>query len=233
MKGAVSLLHIYTAALKQPGIRILWALTALHNYNTYGADAKNAFADAPPPAATFYVTIDWQYREWWKHVKGMPSIPEGYMLPVQHALQGHPESPQLWAKIIYNIIVSNGFTSTTHKPCLYTRTIDGSKVFFLRKVDDFAVSMPEEAMDTKVFKIIQRHLKLPVKFLGKLDLYNGLDIYQTKHYVKIHCKSYLIKVLQNHGWLETISKKTATPMAYDKTTFSKIHDIKGPGVTED
>ena len=88
-------------------------------------------------------------------------------------------------------------------------------------------------MVAKVFKLIQRHLKLLMKMLGKLDLYNCLDICQTKHYVKIHCKSYLTRGLQSHGCLETASKKTATPMACDKTAFAKIHDIKGPNLIED
>ena len=64
MKGTVSLAHTYAAALEQPGARMFWALSALHNYTVYGADATNAFAQAPPPVAPLYVTIDRQYREW-------------------------------------------------------------------------------------------------------------------------------------------------------------------------
>ena len=52
MKGTDSLVHTYAAALEQPGARMFWALTALHNYTVYGADATNAFAEAPPPRST-------------------------------------------------------------------------------------------------------------------------------------------------------------------------------------
>ena len=31
--------------------------------------------------------------EWWTELEGNPSIPDGYVLPVQHVLQGHPEAP--------------------------------------------------------------------------------------------------------------------------------------------
>ena len=58
---------------------------------------------------------------------------------VQHAFQGHPESPRLWAKMIDNIIRSEvNLQPITHEPCLYSRYVDGYKVLFLRQVDDFA-----------------------------------------------------------------------------------------------
>ena len=100
-------------------------------------------------------------------------------------------------------------------------------------MNDFAVSVPEETIATKVFKLIQQHLKLPMKVLGKLGLYNGIVICQTKHYIKIQCKYYLTKVLQSHGYLGTTSKNIETPIVYDKTTFAKIHDIKGSDLIED
>ena len=233
MKGSISLSHTYAAALEQPGARTFWALTALHNYNVYGADATNAFAEAPPPSAPLYVTIDRQYREWWENVKGRPPIPKGYVLPVQHALQGHPESPRLWAKMIDDILKSIGFTSTTHEPCLYSGHVNGTKVFFLRQVDDFAIFVPNEDIANIIFAQIQTKLREPLKLLGKLDLYNGLDICQAKHFVKIHCKSYLTKVLMSHGWMETSSKHTTTPMAYDKKTFELMHTAEGPALIED
>ena len=139
-------------------------LTVLRNYNAYGADATNVFAKAPPQTAPLYVNIDNQYRKWWKTVKGRPQIPKGYVLPVQHALQGHPESPRLWAIMIDNILKSIVLNATTHEPCMYTNTVNGTKIFFLRQVDDFAVSVPGEEKANHVFKLIQAKLKLPQDF---------------------------------------------------------------------
>lgn len=66
----------------------------------YGADAGNAFAESPPPVAPFFIEVDDAYREWWTDHLGKLPIPEDYVLPVKHALQGHPESPWLWEKHI-------------------------------------------------------------------------------------------------------------------------------------
>ena len=76
MKGIVRLSHKYTATLEQPGARTFWALTTLHNYNAYGADATNAFSEALSPTTSLYVTIYEQYRKWWTTVKFRPPIPK-------------------------------------------------------------------------------------------------------------------------------------------------------------
>ena len=62
-RGSVTLAHTYAAALDQSGART-WAITAIHNYTAFGADATNAFAEAPPPTAPLYVTIDAPFRSW-------------------------------------------------------------------------------------------------------------------------------------------------------------------------
>jgi hypothetical protein len=96
-----------------------------------GADAGNAFAEAPPPIQPFYMAIDEQFRMWWTEELGRPPIPAGYVWPVKHALQGHPEAPRLWEKHIVKILDDLGFKSTTHKKYIYQKTIQGKKVLFL------------------------------------------------------------------------------------------------------
>ena len=90
MKGSVTLGETYAGSLDQTGARIFWAATAINNYITIGADASNAFAEAPPPKDPLYVIVDQQYRDW--HADRFPNeppIPIGHVLPVQGALQGH------------------------------------------------------------------------------------------------------------------------------------------------
>ena len=51
MGGTVTLGETYAASLDQTAARIFWAATALKNMIVIGADASNAFAEAPPPIA--------------------------------------------------------------------------------------------------------------------------------------------------------------------------------------
>ena len=106
----MTLAHTYAAALDQSGARTFWAITALNNYVAYGADATNAFDEASPPKAPLYVTIDAPFKSWWEKVLKRPPIKVGHVLPVRHALQGHPESSCLWAKLIDSIIFTLGLS---------------------------------------------------------------------------------------------------------------------------
>jgi hypothetical protein len=85
-----------------------------------GYDVGNAFAEAPAPTSPFFMKPDAQFRQWWEEHLGKDPIPEGYVIPVKKALQGHPESPRLWDKYISKIITEElGLQSTVHEPCLY------------------------------------------------------------------------------------------------------------------
>lgn len=149
------------------------------------ADVSNAFAEAPPPKAALYVLVDKQYREWWM-VNGNGDIPQGWVMQVQHDLQGHPASPQLWAQMTDKIIQEEvKLTPTIHKPCLYSGHVDGHKVLFLRQVDDFGVACADIETANKVIDLISAKLSAPMHKLGIIERYNGIDVLQTEDYIKI------------------------------------------------
>lgn len=108
--------------VEQPACCLYWSLTASEGLLAMGADAGNAFfAEAPPPVQPYFMIIDDQFAEWWTESEGKPPIPEGCVLPVQHALQGHPEAPRLWEQHIHCILTEElKFRSTTHEKCLYS-----------------------------------------------------------------------------------------------------------------
>ena len=112
------------------GISII--LGIIHNYIVSGSDASNAFAEASAPKEKLFVTIDEVFCEWYSEVEQKPPIPKHYVLPVNHALQGHPESPPLWAKKINSILTELSYKNTTHEPCLYIKMINGKPIFCLR-----------------------------------------------------------------------------------------------------
>jgi hypothetical protein len=196
---AVTLAHTYASCIEQPGARIFWALSALNGMKVLGADAGNAFGEAPPPVEPFYMSIDEQFRTWWTECLGNDPIPEGSVLPVNHALQGHPEAPRLWEKHIVKILGNLGFKSTTHEKCIYQKTIDGKKVLFLRQVDNFAVSCRQPAIAAAVIRQVGEQLTVPLHNLGTLTKFNVVDISQTRHYIKISCQSFLNKVIEQHS----------------------------------
>jgi hypothetical protein len=88
----------YANCINQTSSRLFYAVSAAENLLIYGADMSNAFAEAPPPKQGFYIHPDRAFREWWVNHKKRPPIPEGHVIPILLAMQGHPESPRLWEK---------------------------------------------------------------------------------------------------------------------------------------
>jgi hypothetical protein len=230
---AVTLAHTYASCVEQPGARIFWSLAALHGMTVLGADAGNAFAEAPPPIQPFYMAIDDQFRNWWTESLGNAPIPEGMVLPVQHAMQGHPEAPRLWEKHIVQILEKLGFQSTTHEKCIYQKTVASKKVLFLRQVDNFAVACSDPAISKEIIRQIGAQLQVPLNDLGTLTKFNGLDILQTRDYNKIYCQSFLVKVLKQHGWEEDITQHNPVPMRNDTTYHAQMEGALLPNTPEE
>ena len=68
----------------------------------YGGDATDAYAHSPAPNDT-YLAVDEAYSDWYKQKYGK-QLEQRQVLPVFHALQGHPESEKMWMKMIDNIL---------------------------------------------------------------------------------------------------------------------------------
>ena len=133
------------------------------------------------------------------------------MLPVNGALQGHPESPRLWSKLIDGIIQELNLKPCHHEPCLYyTNNTFGSskKVLFLRQVDDFAIACQDKETAEQVIKAIDSKMTIQIKNLGLLTRFNRIDIVQTKQYIKLHNKTYIDKILTHHHWIHNENKPT-------------------------
>ena len=126
-------------------------------------------------------------------------------------MQGHPESPRLWEKHADEILRDIGLTPTVHEPCLYSGRIHGQRVLFLRQVDDFAIATPNAKTSNILMDMINDKLKIPIKRQGYLDMYNGIDILQTRYYIKISLKTFVDKIFE--PYLATWMKNTYPPPA--------------------
>lgn len=229
-KGTITLGHTYANALDAASERLFWSIVAKEGLIAVGADVSNAFAEAPPPTAPLYLYIDDAFREWWTDHLGKPPIPkECNVVRVHNAIQGHPESPRLWEKHIDKILRNIGLQPTVHEPCLYSGTINGNRVIFLRQVDDFAVAALTIEIAQTVIDQVNQKMRIDIKNQGTIERFNGVDIHQTRHYVKLTCEKYLYKMLKNHGWLTTEhTPNTPTPLPQDTKYITAIENATIP-----
>ena len=182
---------------------LFYTLAAAENLMIFGADVSNAFDEAPPPKQGFYIRPDLAFKAWWTLHKGRPLIPANHVIPVLSAMQGHPEAPRLWEKHADHILCTIGLAPTTHKPCLYSGIIDGHRVLLLWQVDNFVVATSLESLASRLFDLIDERLTIPLKRLGLITLFNGLDITQSRDFVKVSCRSYIERICEKYldGWL--------------------------------
>ena len=213
MQGTVTIGDTYAASLDHTGARLFWEISAIKNNIVIGADASNAFAEAPAPKAPLYMTLDTQYHNWWKS-KGRPPIPHGYRVKVYKAIQGHPEAPRLWAKLINKIITKLGFKACKHEPCLYHHpNYKGQEVYFLRQVDDFAISTQNSNIAHEIIDKIDKHMTIKVKPLGVITRFNGIDVMQTKEYIKLSNATYIKRITENKRLMEDDGHNLPIPMS--------------------
>ena len=71
-------------------------------------------------------------------------------------------------------------------------------------MDDFAIACKEERIATIIYDAIDSKLQIPIKRQGLLTLFNGLDILQSRWFIKISVETYLAKTLLPYfkGWLD-------------------------------
>jgi hypothetical protein len=186
----------YANCIEQTSAKLFYAVADAENPLVFGANVSNAFAKAPPPKQPFFIRLDKAFHKWWEnHLKCNP-IPSGHIIPDLSAMQGHPKSPRLWEKHADKILQEIGLTPMVHKPCLYSGVVNSNCVLFMRQGDNFAATAPNAKTSNMLMDLIDEKLSIPIKCQGYLDMYNGVDIYQTRHYIKFNFKTFIKKFFE-------------------------------------
>jgi hypothetical protein len=173
---------------------------------------------------------DAQFRQWREEHLGKDPIPDGNVIPVNKALQEHPESPRLWDKYISKMITEElGFQSTVHEPCLYYKQDkDDNLTLILRQVDDFLVANKDTKECDRIGELIQAQMTNPLDQLGTIRKFNGGNVEQTRYYNHVHCQTYIEKIVSHHGWDKLKIRSPPTPMKSDSEYQVDIQTSRGP-----
>jgi hypothetical protein len=195
-----ALANTWSSCVEQPIQRISLALCASQGLNIYGGDVTDAYAHSPSPEVPTYLSIDDAYADWHEE-KFKKTLNRRWVLPIQHSLQGHPESGKMWMRMIDQILIEDlGFTTTTHDRCIYTKKVDRKTILMLRQVDDFMLGCTDESIPRNIYNIIGTKIRfkteeeediVPFEWLGIVGDYNGVDIKQTDLYVEMNCAGYI------------------------------------------
>ncbi len=180
-------------------MKLFFVIAAVNNKIVIIVDTTNTYQQSPPPTKPCFLEIDEAYCSWYKKKFEKDINPQAFIIPLGHALQGHLEAGALWEKMIVEILETVfAFKSTTHECNIYCGEVKGEVVFICRQVDDFAIASDTRAVAEYIVSEIDKCISTTSKDIG--TKYNGVNILQTQDYIKLHCESYINKVLLSHGW---------------------------------
>ena len=141
----------------------------------------------------------------------------------------------LWGRFIDNILIGElGFKNTTHEKNLYAGTFQGKAMLICRQVDDLAVACSCAITAANFIKLIDG--KVSTTDHGLLKWYNGVDVEQTRDYIKVHSSTYISRLLATIDWdTDKHDEAKATPTSPIQDKYVKeLDDHTGPleGTTE-
>jgi hypothetical protein len=79
--------------------------------------------------------------------------------------------------------------------------------------------------------MLDKQLTIPIKRQGYLDMFDGIDITQTRDYIKISCKSFIDKFCEKHlaSWMSSylMAAASPTPLPCNPNWFKKFNAAIG------
>ena len=82
--------------------------------------------------------------------------------------------------------------------------MNDKRILFKQQVDNFAVVVPSERIANILFGMIENKSTFPLKQMGLVDLFNGINIQQTCNWAKISVSTYVERMMPKHlgTWLK-------------------------------
>jgi hypothetical protein len=212
-RGGNTMVHgaTYAPMPQHIDVRLQIALSALMGMYLWHTDVTNAFAEAELPEQMYYMLCDQVFKDWWKTQH--PDIPfsPNDDVPFLKNLQGHPEGPRLWDIRFHVVLIVLTFKNTIHAPYLYHGIFNYEFVILLRMANDFSIACKIEETYSKICDLLDKNWQVPMSRYGMMNLFNGIDISQSRTHVSISSKTYLDTVFKNYVWNDITP--TSSPMS--------------------
>ena len=71
-------------------------------------------------------------------------------------------------------------------------------------------------MEKDIIDLIDSHMTIKVKPLGVIARFNGFDVHQIRHYIKLNNATYLKKIFSDKKCIDSPTHNLPLPMSDDK-----------------
>ena len=236
------MVQTYSSCVELPCLRAFVAMCANRGFYICFGDVENAYQQSPPPSIDCFLEVDDTIADWYERRFGIRLDRAKEVIPLFRALQGHPEAGVLWERMITDILINKmGFKNTTHEKNLYIGSIDGEDVLVCRQVDDFASGASSKKAAERFIEVICSHVRAEFAGMGVIlpegvyQRFNGIDVFQTRNYIKLSAESYINRMMQTHGWdeekrpnrsLQQVDQSKAVPL--NPAIANRLMLLQGP-----
>jgi hypothetical protein len=185
---------VYASVVKSMSIRVLLALTAIHDLEAHQLDVLNAFLNADLKE-TIYMELPHGYEE------------DGYVALLLKTLYGLRQSPREWYQSVYNLLVKIGFRACESDRSVF---VNNAGVVIIVYVDDIILFGKDK--QTVASAKTQLTNTYRMKDFGDLTTYLGMEIHRDRAtgIVELHQEAYTAKLLTEFGYSDM--KEEPTPM---------------------
>ncbi|KAM2632204.1 hypothetical protein EV1_022966 [Malus domestica] len=188
-------------------IRILLTFAIQFNWFLHQLDISNAFLHGDLKEDVFMVQPP-GFQD--------PSLPN-HVCQLKKSLYGLKQAPRAWFDKLFQALQSLGFTQSSSDASLFVLQVP-SLVIVLVYVDDILISGPNVSLCKRVIQ--QLSTLFPVKDLGPLHYFLGLEVHRTTNSLFLHQGKYLIDLL--HKTNMDGAKPCSTPLSSSKLDHSGV-----------
>ena len=197
-KEGLDYFDTYSPITRMSSIRMLIAITAIHNLEIHQMDVKTAFLNGD--------LDEEKYME----------QPKGFIVPSQEkkvcwlvkSIYGLKQAPKQWHEKFDSVMMTNGFKINECDICVYVKNTERGSVIICLYVDDMLIMGSNNEVIKTTKKMFNN--KFNMKDLGVVDVILGIKISKTSNGLILSQSHYIEKILKK--FKQDDSSPTRTPI---------------------
>ncbi|KAF5475573.1 hypothetical protein F2P56_007367 [Juglans regia] len=202
----------FSPVVKPTTIRVILSLAVSSNWSLQQLDIQNAFLHGELEEAVYM-----QQPTGFVH----PEYPS-HVCKLRKAIYGLKQAPRAWFSKLSNKLFSLGFQESKSDTSLFVYKNSSHVMFVLIYVDDIIVTGSDSNLISEFITALGT--SFPVKHLGKLHYFLGIEICQNSQGLFLSQSKYILDLLQKTNMQN--AKPVSTPMsvttklsAFDSSSF--------------
>lgn len=196
-------------------VRLLLALTAIQGWQVHEVDIINAYFHGFLDEEIYLIPPE-----------GYNKDSDGLVCKLSNTLYGLKQAGRQWHKELSSVLISYGFSRSTHDNCLFLKgnINDTSFLAIVIYVDDILVCGSQRG-EIEAFKQ-KLHSLYTIKDLGQAKFFLGIEIIQSKPGIFLAQTKYIADMLTDAGLAEV--NIASSPFSADITLHKEGTYMENP-----